>query len=74
MLLLLVSFLLASGAFAQSDIKLRRKYGAESADLQSLLFFEDIKLERLTFSGNDLKNKDYQISIKKIGEREVGTN
>lgn len=65
-LLLLVSFLLVSSAFAQSDIKLRHKYGAESADLQGILFFENIELERLTFFGSDLKNKDYQISIKKF--------
>lgn len=63
---MLMTFLLTVSAFAQSDIKLRHKYGAESADLQSVLFFEDIKLERLAFSGSDLKNKDYQISIKKF--------
>lgn len=65
MLILLALFGFALNLFAQSDIKLRHKYGAESADLQSYLYFEDVKLERLSFTGSDLKDKDYQIFIKK---------
>lgn len=38
---LIVSFLLVSSAFAQSDIKMRTEYGADNADLQSVLYFEN---------------------------------
>jgi uncharacterized membrane protein len=66
LLLLLVSFLLVSNSFAQSDIKMRVGYGADNNDLQSVLYFENIGLGKVSFSGNDLKNKDFQISIKEF--------
>ncbi len=66
LLLLLASFLLVSDTFAQSDIKMRTEFGSENVDLQSLLYFENIGLEKMTFSGNDLKDKDFKISIKEF--------
>ena len=66
MLILITGTLLAAGAFAQTAVKLTNKYGAENADLQNVLFFEGISLEKLAFSGTNLKNKNYQISIKKF--------
>ena len=69
-LFLLASFLLVSNIFAQSekqsDIKMRVESGSENIDLQSVLYFEDIDLDKMTFSGNDLKDKDFQISIKEF--------
>ncbi len=69
-LTLIVSFLLFSDTFAQfekqSDIKMRINYGSENVDLQSILQFEDIDLNKMSFSGNDLKDKDFQISIKEF--------
>ncbi len=66
LLLLLASFLLVSNTFAQSDIRMRANYGSENIDLQSILQFEDIDLTKMSFSGNDLKDKDFQISIKEF--------
>lgn len=66
LLLLLASFLLASNTFAQSDIKMQVKYGSENVDLQSVLYFEEIGFGKMTFSGTDLKDKDFQISIKEF--------
>lgn len=48
---------------ADSDIKMRSQYGSDEIELQSVLYFEDIGLEKLTFSGSDLNNKDYLITI-----------
>jgi hypothetical protein len=45
---------------------MRVNYGSENIDLQSILQFEDIDLNKMTFSGNDLKDKDFQISIKEF--------
>ena len=45
---------------------MRVNYGSENIDLQSILQFEDIDLNKMRFSGNDLKDKDFQISIKEF--------
>jgi hypothetical protein len=66
LLLLLVLFSLVSHTFAQSDIKMRVEYGSENPDLMSLLYFENIGLGKMIFSGSDLKDKDFQISIKEF--------
>lgn len=70
LLLLLTSFLLASNVFAQSekqsDIKMRTNFGSENIDLLSVLRFENISLDKMTFSGSDLKDKDFQISVKQF--------
>lgn len=42
------------------------KFGSENIDLASVLRFEEINLEKVTFKGKDLKGKDYLISIKQI--------
>jgi hypothetical protein len=53
-------------ARAQSDIKMRVAYGTDNDDLMSFLYFENIGLAKMMFSGSALKNKDFQISIKKV--------
>jgi uncharacterized cupredoxin-like copper-binding protein len=67
-LLLILLAIVLSGAttFAQSDIKMRFGYGTDNADLMDILYFENIGLGKMSFSGNDLKNKDFQISIRKF--------
>lgn len=66
LLLLLTSFLIISNTFAQSDIKMRTEYGSKNVDLMSVLQFEKIGLDKMIFSGNDLKDKDFQISVKQF--------
>ena len=63
-LIALAGFALSS--FAQTDIKVKGKYGGDTADLDGYLHFEDIKLEKLSFTGSDLKNKNYQVFIRKF--------
>lgn len=65
-LLLFVSFSIAASVFGQSDIKMRAAYGSENSDLMSVLYFENIGLAKMTFTGSDLKNKNFQISIKEF--------
>ena len=59
-------FLSVIAAFAQSDIKMRVDYGSDDAELMSILYFENIGLAKMAFSGSELKNKDFQISVKKF--------
>jgi hypothetical protein len=49
-----------------SDIKMRSEYGSDNPDLLSVLRFEDIGLSKMIFTGKDLINKDFQISIKEF--------
>lgn len=64
--LLLVSLSLLSNTFAQSGIKMRVEYGSDNPDLMSVLYFENIGLAKMKFSGSDLKDKDFQITIKEF--------
>lgn len=66
LLLLLFCGLFVSHAVAQSDIKMRAEYGSDNVDVMSILQFENIGLEKMTFSGIDLKNKDFQIAVKEF--------
>lgn len=70
LLLLLVGVGLISAVSAQtekpSDVKMRAQYGSENAELQSVLYFENIGLDKITFSGSDLKGKDFQLSVKEF--------
>lgn len=51
---------------ADSGISMRSQYGSEDNELQSVLYFEDIGLEKLTFSGKGLDDKDYLITVKEF--------
>jgi len=66
LLLLAAIITLNAGGFAQSDIKMQNKYGSENIDLLSILRFEEIGMSKLVFSGEDLKGKDFQISVKQF--------
>lgn len=63
-LLLVAVLLLITSNFAQSDIKMQSVYGSENQDTLSVLYFEDIGMSKLNFTGKDLTGKDYQITIK----------
>lgn len=45
---------------------MRAAYGSDNDDLMSVLYFENIGLAKMTFTGADLKNKNFQISIKEF--------
>ncbi|HJR73415.1 MAG TPA: hypothetical protein VJ806_07225 [Luteimonas sp.] len=56
----------SSAVAADSDVRMRSQYGSENTDLQSVLYFEDIGYEKLTFSGRSLDGKDYAITVKEF--------
>ncbi len=57
-----------------SDIKMQVKYGSENPDLMNVLYFEDIGLNKMSFTGNDLKGKDFQISVKEFVNGKLAKN
>lgn len=65
LILLAVAFVCFSTLNAQnSDIKLQTKYGSDNKELHDLLRFQEVETIKLTFSGNDLKNKNYRLLVK----------
>lgn len=48
----------------QNEIKLTAQYGAKNKEVFELMRFEGIESNLLTFSGKNLKNKDYKLLLK----------
>ncbi len=44
-------------------VEMTSRYGASDTDLQSILYFEDIGLEKIRFTGAPLDGRDYVVSI-----------
>ena len=57
-----------------SDIKMQVGYGSENPDLMNVLYFEDIGLNKMSFTGNDLNGKDFQISVKEFVNGKLAKN
>ena len=74
LLISILACLLTVGAFAQTGVKMQRKYGAENPELQGFLYFENIALEKLTFFGSELKNKNYRIYIQRFVDGSLAEN
>lgn len=67
LLLLAIIFLLMTNIFAtESDIKMQFNYKYDSPDILSILRFEGINFDKVTFVGEDLKEKHFIISIKEF--------
>ncbi|HRH42515.1 MAG TPA: hypothetical protein PKY82_12885 [Pyrinomonadaceae bacterium] len=67
LLLLAIVFLLMTNIFAtESDIKMQFNYKYDSPDILSILRFEGINFDKVTFVGEDLKEKHFIISIKEF--------
>ena len=57
-----------------SDIKMQVGYGSENPDLMNVLYFEDIGLNKMSFTGNDLNGKNFQISVKQFVNGKLAKN
>ncbi|HQU84094.1 MAG TPA: hypothetical protein PKY59_13250 [Pyrinomonadaceae bacterium] len=66
LLILTIVFLAVSNIFAQTEIKMRVDPNFDSPDILSILRFESIGFEKAVFSGSELKNKHYIITIKEF--------
>jgi hypothetical protein len=77
LLLLAITFLLTANIFAkESDIKMKIGYNYDSPDILSILRFEGIDFDKVSFVGEDLKDKHFVITIKeftngKLSKQEV---
>ncbi len=66
--LLLIDFTQGS---AQQKATLQSEVGAKDKELQSILYFEGISYEKMSFKSPDLKGKNYQIIIKEFVKGEL---
>jgi len=65
LIVLVVTFICFGTLNAQkSDIKLQTKYGSDNKELHSLLRFQEVETIKLTFTGDDLKGKNYRLLVK----------
>ena len=61
--LLLIFLVLSNIAFAQNEVKMTNNYGSENIDIQGLIDFENIYIERLNLESKELNGKFITVSI-----------
>lgn len=61
-----VSLVYSSYAQQKPDLKMTSKFGSENRDLFDILMFENIDYYKINFTGQELKNKTYKITVKEI--------
>lgn len=66
-----ISFLYSSYAQQKTDLKMTSKFGSENKDLFDVLRFENIDYYKINFTGQELKNKTYKITVKEIWDGNV---
>ena len=61
---LLLTFLMVSNiVFPQSSVKMTNSYGSENPEIQDIIDFENIYIEKLNFESKDLNGKFITLSI-----------
>lgn len=72
--LILTSLILSSFSFGQSssnDLKISTDYTVISSELRDILQFEGIEYLSIKFTGQELKSKSYQLSVKEIWDGKI---
>lgn len=62
-LLLTFYFVISNIAFAQNVVKMTNNYGSENTEIQEIIDFENIYIEKLNFESKELIGKFFTISI-----------
>lgn len=66
-----VILLLSAYTYAQSNAVMTAKMGANTNELQTVLYFEEIGYEKFSVKSAELKGKNYQIIIKEFKDGKV---
>lgn len=64
--LLFLLFSVSQLHYSQKYIIMTNSYGSENQEIQNLMDFEKIYTERLNFASEDLKGKDYEVSLEEF--------
>lgn len=63
---LILVLLIANTVFGQDSIKMTNNYGSPNPEIQDLINFQNIYIEKLNFEGKELINKSYEINIQEF--------
>ncbi len=63
---LFVFVLTTNLAFAQNTIKMTNQYGSQNQEIQNLIDFENIYIEKLNFESENIIGKHYQVHIEEF--------
>ncbi len=70
--ILILGFILISNILlAQSDVKMKSDYSSDNPEIRDILQFEGIEYLKLSFTGKDLANKSYHLTVKEIWDGKV---
>ncbi len=58
------TILFFQSAFSQDSLQMQYKYGFEDKEVNSLLLFQNIDIETITFTGKNLIGKFYEVAVK----------
>lgn len=61
--ILLLLLIFTNILFAQNTVKMTNNYGSESSEIQDIIDFENIYIEKLNFEGLSIKGKSFIISL-----------
>jgi len=69
--LILMSSLLFSQTKNRSEIKMISDYSSDNSEIRDILQFEGIEYMKLSFSGKELADKSYHLTVKEIWNGEI---
>ncbi|POS00576.1 hypothetical protein Q361_1565 [Flavobacterium croceum DSM 17960] len=62
--LIIISFLIFQTNYSQKNVKMISEYGSTNDEINSLMLFQNISTEKLTFESNELIGKFYEVNLK----------
>ncbi|WP_052158382.1 hypothetical protein [Lacinutrix jangbogonensis] len=69
--LILISTFLVAQTENKSEIKMTSDYGSDNSEIRDILQFEGIEYLKLSFTGKNLADKSYHLSVKEIWNGKV---
>ena len=62
--LIIISFLIFQTNYSQKNVKMISEHGSKNNEINSLMLFQNIGTEKLTFESNELIGKFYEVNLK----------
>ncbi len=68
---IILGILITISFSAYSQVSMSAEYGSKNKDLNKILYFENIELEKLKFYSNEINGKNYEVNIKEFHKGEL---
>ena len=72
--ILLPLLIITNFVFAQNTVKMTNNYGSENREIQDIIDFENIFIEKLNFEGESIKGKSFVISLEEYKNGKLANN